>query len=234
MGPREPCGTISLARSIEKPDASNTGHNAGLLDGTLTGSQWMDTPGVTVENKTINGKVVICADNVTFRNCVFTGGTTAQLVESRNVSGTLIEDCTFLPADVDTPAYIYNAFRGCGATIRRCDLSGVCDGFSLYRDDDFSLVPGVVIEQNWVHDLWFGADAGQGDGKTHNDGVQVLTACGCEVRYNNFEITAGAWAHQTHTDGTPGFIVTDGAAGTITQPNINIHHNSGFLVNVAP
>ena len=80
-----------------KPGPDNTGWDEALQDGTLTGSQFLSTPGQTIENKLINGKVVVQANNVTLRNCKITGGTAAEVVEFRNVAGGLIEHCTVAP-----------------------------------------------------------------------------------------------------------------------------------------
>ena len=167
--------------TVAKPGADNTGHTAAALDGTLTGSQFISTAGTLIENKTINGKVVVTADNVTLRNCYIRGGTTSEIVEFRNPGG-LIEDCTIEPTD--PTAVLYNGIRGHNFTARRVEIKGTIDGFSLYNTTLADPL-NVLIENCWVHDLYFGPDAGQADGNSHNDGVQILSNGGCEIRYNN-------------------------------------------------
>lgn len=218
---------------VEKPSALNTGHNPAALDGTLSGTQYMDTPDTLVENKTINGSVVVRADNVGFRNCVFTGGSSSNLLEFRNPGG-FVEDSTFLPTD--PTADVYNAIRGHHFEARRNDISKVCDAFSLHNPDTSGSL-AALVEQNWVHELYYGPDPGQGDGISHNDGVQVHGPGGCTIRYNYFEMTACTSPASTHAQGTSGFIITDGIDNS-PQPDIDIYGNwfagsVGAWINIA-
>lgn len=175
--------------AVTKPSASNTGYNPALIDGTLTGTQSITTPGTTIENKIINGQVQIRTSNVTIRNCLLTGSATAAMTvvycDYAGISNALIEHCTILPAVRGTATA---GFHGHGYTARYCDVSEVVDGFGTFTSTSYTTTPAnVTIEYNYVHDLLCLLDPARSDGITHSDCWQHHGNGGVTVRYNNFQ-----------------------------------------------
>lgn len=209
--------------AIPKPSALNTGYNPATIDGTVTGTQWLSTPGQILENKIVNGRVVVQADNVTIRNCYIRGAGTGypELVDFRE-NGGLIEYCTIEPTDSTLERY--NGVSGSGFTARYNNISKTCDGFRLYNPDSATNLD-VVVEYNFVHDLYYGPDPGQDDGNSHNDGVQIHGPGYATIRYNYFEMLPCASPVPTHTGGTAALIVGTGAGMTTSQHGIIFSNN---------
>src|SRR5262245_30715415 len=57
------------------PDATTTGVPAGTTLTAYTGPMTINTPGTVIDGKTINGGLIINADNVTIQNCKITYNT---------------------------------------------------------------------------------------------------------------------------------------------------------------
>ena len=126
-----------------------------------------------MENRDIDGCVVILASNVTLRRCRVRCGSEAAAVLVNwgysGLSGILIEDC-----EIDGKGEGQFGVSGSGMTVRRCDISNGTDGIMFSSSD-------VVIEDNFVHDLASPPGA-------HNDGLQTEGVRDVVIRHNNIEV----------------------------------------------
>lgn len=141
---------------LEQPDASNTGlSNPGALgapEGTLT----VNTGGVLIQNRDIQGKLIINADDVTVRNCrVSEGGVTPERVVEVNGTNALLED-----TEVDGQNTTINGIGFGNYTARRLNIHGCSDGAKVGDD--------TTVESCFIHDL----QTGGGADPIHADGVQ--------------------------------------------------------------
>lgn len=216
-----------------KPSELNTG-----CTGTLTpysGTYNITTPGTTIQNLDIDGSVVVSAADVIIRNCRIRGtdgGSSLIDCNSASVSDLLIEDCTLAP---DVPSKNWNAVSGHDHTTRRCNISGTVDGFRAVNTNNYNAEANILIEWSYIHHLWFGDDPNQGDGFSHNDGVQIHGNGGITIRYNTLSVIP--MPGYTHTKGTACVMIGNGN-GSGDQPNITIQGNwfggyVGAWVNVA-
>jgi hypothetical protein len=181
--------------SFQKPSAANTGAKGTLT--TVYGRQDITTPGAVVENlDVVNGIINIIAANVTVRNCRVRGYNTPPnnlygLIDcpGNNYQGAVIEDCTLYMA---YPALNCDAIRGRNFTARRCDISNVTDGFGVFDHLEPSAPANVLLESNYVHDLWCHApDPAHANDKwdnnrTHNDCIQIQGNGFVTIRGNTF------------------------------------------------
>lgn len=126
-----------------------------------------------LENKDILAQLRINTNNVTVRKCRIRGyknsaSTSLPFVRlyQTGVTGTVLEDCTISPDSANREVG-QNAVQGFGFTARRCQVTGVVDGFVLMNGDP------VIIEACYVNNLiYYAVDPAQTDG-SHNDCVQV-------------------------------------------------------------
>lgn len=199
---------------ITKPDSTNSGCDATLIDGTLVGDQNIRTAGTIIKNKRIEGYVVVNAANVTLENCEIVGRDVgyagyAGLVQC-NSTGTFLNRCTIKPA---YPRYFLNGMNGAGYRAYRCNISHVTDGLAMKGNN-------CIAEGCYIHDLSFfdGKDTLNGNGSehatdtrfpgwTHNDGVQIYGFAGNKVEgctiLGYFSSSAGNY-HTAMVDGCPG------------------------------
>ena len=139
------------------PDATNTGPTGNL---TLhTGNITTSYDGQIIENMEIHGNIDVSHDNVIIRNCEIYGQPGSYNVIYFNGMSTqtsknlLVEHC-----------HIYgNGAQGCGIygksyTIKYCNLQNMPQPVKVTNGT-------VVVEYNYIHDLW-GVNAGM-----HNDGM---------------------------------------------------------------
>lgn len=189
---------------ITRPNATNTGFDATLLDGTLTGDQNIKTAGTTISNKRIEGYVLINAANVTLQNCQIVGRDVGYVGASGlvqcNSTGAFLNRCTIQPA---YPRYFLNGVSGAGYRAYRCNISDTCDAIAMKGDN-------CVAEGCYLHDLSFfdGKNTLNGNGSehatdsrfpgwTHNDGVQIYGFSGNRVEGCNilgyFSTTSGTY-----------------------------------------
>lgn len=114
-----------------RPEAGNTGHDAALIDATLTGTQTF-TASQTVANKIIDGNVIVNSPAaVTFENCWIQGQTTwgtpgyNGTVEVKAGASVVLNNCTVSPR---AGGYYLAAINSGGAvTATRCDISQSVD-----------------------------------------------------------------------------------------------------------
>lgn len=166
-----------------KPDASNT----GLLDPTVltvvNGDQVFGTSynGQTVSNKDFHGYVKVTGSNITFKNCIFRGGTPSgnnALLDLQNDgnpgTGNVVEDSEFVPTK---PNATIDGIWAQNATIVRVNVHGSTDAIKASSN--------TTIRDSYLHDLqWYNYDPNTSDG-THNDTVQILDGTNIRVVHNN-------------------------------------------------
>src|SRR5262249_10954627 len=94
-------GTATRAPGTAKPDASNTGVLAGTALTIVNGNQTFSTSGQVIEGKDFRGYVKVTGSNITFRNCIFHGGTpsgnNALLNTQGGATNIVVEDSEFVP-----------------------------------------------------------------------------------------------------------------------------------------
>lgn len=157
---------LAPARDVKKawPNASTTGIPTGV---TLTaqGSDFTSSSDrQVIQRLDVNGIIFVAHSHVTVRQCradKLRIGADDVVVNATNC---VVEDCTFIGSGssgvtgVDVLAG--GGGNANGARIRRCDISGVENGFTL------SEVADVIIEDNYLHDFAFIG------GDPHVDGLQ--------------------------------------------------------------
>src|SRR5262245_39356067 len=138
------------------PDSTTTGVPAGTALTTYTGPKTISTDGAVIENKIINGGLVVTGDNVTFKNCriIYNGWWGIDAGTAKNLT---VQDC-----DIIGPGYAAESNAGIlgSGTFLRNDISQSTNGIVL--EDGSSVVKG-----NFIHDL---ASAGA---DPHYDGISV-------------------------------------------------------------
>lgn len=213
---------------VTEPTSANTGPLAGTVFTTLTGDQTITTDGTVIENKIINGRVLVRAANVTIRNCIvrlpaglatgfFYFTIDCNHVAARNV---LIERCEVYSQG----ATLYtDGIGGHDFTARRNHVHHTTDHFGVYNNNDpYKAGPtGVIIEGNYTHDLIFQSpDPGQPDNRTHNDCCQIQGGTGTILRGNSLNALASNDL---------------GSGGDQTVPAPNPYHPyTGSIISVTP
>jgi PKD repeat protein len=190
---------VTLAVSVVKPDASNTGVPDSVTLKTLTasnkpysgdsfngdGSQYtINTVGAEYVGWRFNAFVQVRAQGVTFRDCYFAGSTkaptssTALLLirDDRNgpqVPSAQVLDSTF-KAQAPTPQI--DGVRGSNVLLRRVEISNVVDGMHIYGSTAFEdeFAGNVVVLQSWIHDLTRYPNDGSHPDGSHNDAIQII------------------------------------------------------------
>lgn len=165
------------------PGPSNTGAPEGRTLRVHEGDLTVSTDGAVIDGLDIHGFLRIEADDVVVRNSVVRGRDPRNRNESlvaaygdhRNF---LIEDSTLV---TDDPSGYVDGLKGHHFTARRLDVSRVVDSAVVFGDD-------VSIEDSWFHDnSYFSPWAGQPDGQTHNDSVQIEGGRSVRLVGNVFE-----------------------------------------------
>lgn len=162
-----------------KPNASNTGYSGTLT--AYSGSYTITTNGTTIENKIMNGRMHIKANNVTIRNCRWDSGGPYNIQCTYGYTGFLIEDCELQNAS-STGIY------GGNFTARRVNIHDPAG-------DGIKPQSNVLVEQCYIHHI------GKSDG-AHGDAVQLHNGgSNMTFRYNNFDIPypppAGGYHHNS-------------------------------------
>ena len=169
-----------------KPEADNTGVAPGTALSTVSGNQTFgsSSDGKTISGKEFHGYVRVTGSNITFRDCIFRGGTPSgnnALFDSSDSSGPItVTDSEFVPAH---PAATIDGLWLKNTTVLRADVHGSVDGIKADSNS--------VIRESYIHDMqWFADDPNQGGGETHNDAIQILNGSGITIDGNNLA-TAG-------------------------------------------
>jgi len=160
-----------------KPDASNTGVQAGLPLALVNGDQTYALDNQVIEGKDIHGAVVITGHHVTFRNSIVRGANPSPVctaAESHNSSVVRVRagaSATIEHVEI-APTVATACLDGAwitATTMRAVNIQGAVDGIKAYDD--------VTVIDSFVHDLAsFASDPNQGGGETHNDAVQTYEA----------------------------------------------------------
>ncbi len=179
----------------------------------------IETPGAHFENTHFKGSVAALAENITFRNCLFTGpfgkGGLAFNTNDNTVN-VVLEDCTIQPRYVSPPKSSSNSSNDPsmvrGVTFKRCDMMGGVDalGVSMYSQGALQGRSDTKVLGCWLHKLIiYSPDYQQsGDGWSHCDVIQWHGGKGLEVRGSRLE----------------GDI--DATKGNATEPGVGSTHNS--------
>jgi hypothetical protein len=145
------------------PDASNTGPTGPLVES--TGSFTVTVPGTVIQNRKINGCILIEANNVTIRNSeINCDGIAGVWNRGTTYSGLLVEDSEIECGHKPEQTGISNT----NYTIRRSELFG-CENILWAQRN-------VVIEDNYIHDtipccIW-------PEPKPHTDAIQIPSGAG--------------------------------------------------------
>ncbi len=166
-----------------KPGPGNTGVVPGTALMVVNGDQTFASNGTVITGKDFHGYVRVTGANITFRNCIFRGGTPSGnngLLDSERGTNTVVQDSEFLPAH---PAATIDGIWANHTSIYRANIHGSVDGVKTGTD--------VLIQDSYIHDMsWFASDPNQGGGATHNDGVQgFLGDSGVTLRHNTIDMS---------------------------------------------
>ena len=177
-----PTPTTTRAPGTAKPDASNTGVVAGTALTIVNGNQTFSTSGQVIEGKDFRGYVKVTGSNITFRNCIFHGGTPSGNNALLNTQGgstnTVVEDSEFVPLH---PAATIDGIWAANTSFYRINVHGSVDGMKTFNN--------TLVQDSYIHDMsWFASDPNQGGGPTHNDGVQAYPG-GVTLRHNNIDLS---------------------------------------------
>jgi hypothetical protein len=167
-------------------NATNTGiAGKGLVSGDLTpqAGTTVNTPGTTFLRRRFTSTVTVAADNVTFRECLFThgGGSLTRGINHTAGANLLVEDCTIVPS---SGSWYFGIALGGGddTIIRRCDISN-CENNLLIESDD------VLLEFSYLHDS---SNASNPSG--HRDAIEVYSGSNMHIRMNRITHPAGETA----------------------------------------
>ncbi|MEQ1955506.1 right-handed parallel beta-helix repeat-containing protein [Mesorhizobium yinganensis] len=138
------------------PDASTTGVPDGTVLTSYTGPSTITKDGTVIENKIIDGSLIVSADNVIIRNCKinYNGWWGIDAEGAKNIT---IQNC-----DIVGPGYGGDSNAGIlgSGTFLRNDISKSENGIVLQGG-------ASTVKGNYIHDLEDGA------GDPHYDGISV-------------------------------------------------------------
>ena len=153
---------------------------AGTTLTTVNGDFTSSSNGQIIDGLNVNGTIIINNAGVTVRNC----HAGLIVIDAPNVT---IEDCDVVGHGVGNsgiiicpPGLLGTGSGGSadGATILRCDISGVENGIWLEAS-------GCLIQDNYFHNL-------AGASTAHIDGIQVPNnfpgMANNTIRHNNFDL----------------------------------------------
>jgi hypothetical protein len=151
----------------------------------VTGDQTFSTSGQVITGKDFRGYVKVTGNNITFKNCIFRGGTpsgnNALLNTQTGGTNTVVEDSEFVPLH---PAATIDGVWAANTKFYRVNIHGSVDGMKSAND--------TLVQDSYIHDMsWFASDPNQGGGPTHNDGVQAYpgTSSGVTLRHNTIDMS---------------------------------------------
>jgi hypothetical protein len=197
----------TLVMGVDKPDASNTGVLPGVSRTTTTGNITLSTNGAVLENRNVNGRVIVTAANCIIRNCYINGGssTPAPLVEcySGSVVNCQIIDCEIGPT-LANAHWNWQCVTGHDFTVLRCNLYRGTDNIGIFKTSTngggsgVTYNCGVTVQQSWLHDLawWTASTTGvvhPSDTEDHSDLIQIQGGTHAQILGNTMEATS---AHQ--------------------------------------
>jgi hypothetical protein len=152
------------------PGPTNTGVPAGTVLTTVNGGMVVNTPGTIVSDKDIVGCVTINASNVTLKRVRVRGCSAEPVVNvGYGKTGILVEDSEIDGGNTNS---LGSGIGYEGYTLRRSNVHRVSKGAHMTNN--------VVVEDNWIHDLYEGPDS-------HNDNVVSNGGSNFVVRHNTFQ-----------------------------------------------
>lgn len=146
------------------------GYPAGTTLTTYSGPQTVNTDNTIIDSKTITGTLVTNGNNITVRNCLFSGTATDQYGILVNNGNATMDHCTFSGHQ--------NAWAGGPYYATYCEITGM-------TQDGCKLSSGSTVDHCYFHDFATSTGA-HADGAQMQDGVTNLT-----IQYN--------WFHPTST-----------------------------------
>src|SRR5262245_37071662 len=182
------------------PDASCTGVPEGTTLTIVNGDQTYSTHGRVISGLDVRGKVIIRANNVTFKNSIVRGPAAGPCrngaaIEARG-TGIIIQDVEVL---MENPTACLDGIwtTSGNVTILRANIHGGVDGVKAGSN--------VLIQDSYIHDMQrFASDPNQRGGATHNDGVQTYAGTtGVTLRHNTIDMSTtknanAAWQSSGH------------------------------------
>src|SRR5262245_4712521 len=180
-----------------KPGANNTGVIAGTHLTVVTGSKTYSGSGQVISGKDFHGYVKVTGSNITFKNCIFRGGTPSgnnALLNTESGTNTIVEDSEFVPLH---PAATIDGVWTKNTKLYRVNIHGSVDGIKAGSN--------TLVQDSYIHDMsWFASDPNQGGGATHNDGVQSFAdSSGITVRHNNIDMSTTKDGNAAWQDASP-------------------------------
>jgi hypothetical protein len=194
---RQPLGTA-------RPDAANTGVVAGTPLTVVVGNQTFSTSGEVITGKDFHGYVTVTGSNITFKNCIFRGGTPSgnnALLNTQAGTDTVVEDSEVVPLQ---PGPTIDGVWTANTKLYRVNIHGTVDGMKAGNN--------TLVQDSYIHDMsWFASDPNQGGGPTHNDGVQAFDGVsGVTLRHNMIDMS---------TTKNPNAALQDSASNTTVDDN---------------
>lgn len=186
-----------------KPGPSNTGVVPGTQLTIVSGSQTFHTSGQVISGKDFHGYVKVTGSNITFKNCIFRGGTPSgnnALLDTEGGTNTIVEDSEFVPQH---PAATIDGIWTKNTKIYRANIHGSVDGMKAGSN--------TLVQDSYIHDTsWFASDPNQGGGATHNDGVQSFAdSSNITLRHNTIDMSTSKDPNAAWQDASPNSTVDD-------------------------
>lgn len=213
---RAAAATTSSSTSNDTPDVAG---RYGVPKGTklvkYSGDLIAKTPGETIANRDVSGRIIIEANDVTIVNTLVHSTLTANggLITSRSPSYHFTVAHSEIRADKGTP-YV-SAIIGSNFTATRLDIHNVVDAIDVTGGN-------VSITSSWLHgNLHFADDPNHTNG-SHDDSVQIQSGTNIMISGNWMEDAHNAAIMVTQDSGHVG--------GLIVQKNVL--DNGACTVNV--
>ena len=178
-----PTPTATSTPATGKPGAGNTGVVAGTQLTVVSGNQTFSATGQVISGKDFHGYVKVTGSNITFKDCIFRGGTPTgnnALLDTEAATNTVVEDSEFVPLH---PAATIDGIWTKNTSLYRVNIHGTVDGMKAGSN--------TLLQDSYIHDTsWFASDPNQGGGSTHNDGVQAFDGVnGITLRHNTIDLS---------------------------------------------
>jgi hypothetical protein len=216
-----------------KPGPTNTGVPAGTKLTQHQGDMVITTPGATYDALDIHGFVTIRAANVTIKRSIIRGGVAGTsnvgIVTDIDPAGTNFQllDSELVP---EHPSVAIDGIKGGNYVLTRINIHGTVDGAKVFGNN-------ATIQHSWVHDtVAYAHDPYQGNGPSHNDGVQVLSGRTINIRGNTIQGGSNSALQVTQGNGAVSALSfsgnwADGGACTVNVADAPLATMSGINVS---
>jgi len=178
------------------PTASCTGVPTGTALATINSDVTISITGYILENKNVNGCVIVQAANVIIRKSKITC-TSFYAIASYAASddgGLVVEDVEIDCANHNSTGISYQ-----GLTVRRANIHNCENGLDAYRD--------VTLVDSYIHDIYEGATG-------HGDGLQSANGSNLTITHNTI-----------YANNTTSAININNSSGGPTTTNTTISYN---------